>query len=83
MKIAFVITRGDSIGGAHIHVRDLSLLASVRQLRPSARVLIMTAYYTPEIVAQALELGARGVLSKPFELGELGRRVLGEGAVTV
>lgn len=25
MKIAFVITRGDSIGGAHIHVRDLSL----------------------------------------------------------
>ncbi|WP_309570546.1 glycosyltransferase family 4 protein [Deinococcus sp.] len=25
MNIAFVITRGDSIGGAHIHVRDLSL----------------------------------------------------------
>ncbi|WP_412028191.1 glycosyltransferase family 4 protein [Deinococcus yunweiensis] len=25
MNIAFVITRGDSIGGAHIHVRDLAL----------------------------------------------------------
>ncbi|PNY83001.1 glycosyl transferase family 1 [Deinococcus koreensis] len=24
MKIVFVITRGDSVGGAHIHVRDLS-----------------------------------------------------------
>ena len=64
-------------------VRDLSLLARVRQLRPAARILLMTAHSTPEIVAQALELGAQGVLSKPFELAEMSRRVLGEGAITI
>ena len=58
-------------------VDDLSLLATIRQLRPAATVVLMTAYGTPEIVTQAVALGAHGVLTKPFELGELSRMVLG------
>ena len=58
-------------------VSDLSLLATIRQLRPAATVVLMTAYGTTEIVTQAVELGAHGILTKPFELGELSRMVLG------
>lgn len=52
-------------------VSDLSLLTRVRQLLPSAFVVLMTAFGTPEIVAEALRLGAHGVLDKPFALEEL------------
>jgi CheY-like chemotaxis protein len=55
---------------------DLSLLATIRQLLPDTPVVIMTAFGTPEIIAQAYRLGVRGVLNKPFELAELSRLVL-------
>jgi DNA-binding NtrC family response regulator len=58
---------------------DLSLLATVRQLLPDAVVVLMTAYETPEITSRALELGACGVLRKPFELADVTRIVLGPG----
>jgi len=47
---------------------DLSLLASIRQVLPSARVILMTAFGRPEMVQAALELGAFRVISKPFEM---------------
>jgi two-component system, NtrC family, response regulator AtoC len=50
---------------------DLTLLRRVRQLLPNAFVLLMTAFGTPEIVAEAMALGAHGVLTKPFALEEL------------
>ena len=56
-------------------MHDLSLLATLRQLRPSAHLILMTAYGTPEVLAGARALGA-DVLMKPFELGELTRLVL-------
>lgn len=57
-------------------MNDLSLLATIRQLIPEAPVVLMTAFGTPEVLAQARRLGVRGVLQKPFELAELSRMVL-------
>lgn len=54
-------------------VDDLSLLGRVRELLPGALVVLMTAFGTAEVVADAFELGVVGVLNKPFELSELSR----------
>lgn len=54
---------------------DLSLLATLHQLLPAARLILMTAFGTPDIVQQAALLGAT-VLNKPFELSDLNRLVL-------
>ena len=39
-------------------VHDLSLLAAVRRLSPTSRVILMSAHTTPEIAKEALALGA-------------------------
>lgn len=57
-------------------MRDLSLLATIRQVLPETPIVLMTAFGTPEVMAQARRLGVRGVLNKPFELAELSRLVL-------
>ena len=57
-------------------MHDLSLLGTIRQVLPRAAVFVMTAFGTPDVVAEALELGARKVLTKPFDLDELRRLVL-------
>jgi DNA-binding NtrC family response regulator len=56
---------------------DLSLLAMIRRLVPACRVIMMSAYGTADIVQGARDLGVYDVLSKPFELHELGT-LLGE-----
>ena len=40
-------------------------------LVPGGRVILMTAYGTPEVAQQALERGAFKVLHKPFEMQEI------------
>jgi DNA-binding NtrC family response regulator len=57
-------------------MRDLSLLATIRQLLPETPVVLMTAFGTQEILATARQLGVRAVVNKPFELGELSRVVV-------
>jgi CheY-like chemotaxis protein len=52
-------------------MRDLSLLATLRQLHPNASIILMTAFGSDEIVERAIALGAKAVLNKPFELGTL------------
>jgi DNA-binding NtrC family response regulator len=47
---------------------DLTLLSAIRALSPRPAVVMMSAYATAEIAAQALTLGAFDVLSKPFDL---------------
>jgi DNA-binding NtrC family response regulator len=47
---------------------DLSLLASVRTLSPNSKVIMMTAFETPDMVRDALGLGACSVLAKPFDM---------------
>jgi DNA-binding NtrC family response regulator len=58
---------------------DLSLLASIRRHAPRARVIMMTAFGTSELVRDALDLGAFRVLSKPFDIEEFADLV-GEAA---
>ena len=55
---------------------DLELLATIRVLAPTAAVIMMTAFGTPEVLAGALELGAYRVLQKPFEVHDLAALVL-------
>ena len=56
-------------------MNDLSLLGTLRQLLPDAQLILMTAFGSPEIIADARALGA-DVLSKPFELSDLSRLIL-------
>jgi DNA-binding NtrC family response regulator len=55
---------------------DLGLLATIRHEAPDARVILMTAYGSPEVVKGAMELGAYRVVSKPFEVDDLAALVL-------
>ena len=47
---------------------DLGLLAEVRRAAPHACVILMTTYGRPELTAEAVALGAWGVLDKPFDI---------------
>lgn len=57
-------------------MRDLSLLATLRQLMPEARLVLMTAFGSADTACEAALLGAC-VLNKPFELDDMHRAVLG------
>jgi DNA-binding NtrC family response regulator len=50
---------------------DLTLLARLRRLTPATRIILMTAYGTPEMSQEALDIGAYCVLNKPFEMNAL------------
>ena len=54
---------------------DLTLLASLRQASPQTKIILMTAYGTPEVVRGALELGAYRVVNKPFEMQDVANLV--------
>ena len=53
----------------------LQLLALIKERQPSPEVILITAYSTEEVAAQALERGAFGYLGKPFEVDDLLERV--------
>lgn len=59
--------------------RDLSLLRALRAMAPDSKVILMTAFGTPDIARDALDSGAFRVLDKPFELDDLAL-VVGEAA---
>jgi two-component system response regulator AtoC len=50
---------------------DLTLLSRLRRLTPTMRIILMTAFGTPEISQGALDRGAYCVLNKPFEMNAL------------
>jgi len=50
---------------------DLTLLSRLRRLAPTTRIILMTAYGTPEVLQGALDLGAYCVIHKPFEMSVL------------
>jgi two-component system response regulator AtoC len=50
---------------------DLHLLERILQLQPSAAVVMMTAFGTPEVTAGALKLGAYRVVAKPFDMHDM------------
>lgn len=47
---------------------DLSLLRQIRELAPECRLILMTAFGTPDILDEARQAGAFEVLSKPFDM---------------
>jgi DNA-binding NtrC family response regulator len=51
---------------------DLSLLANIRRLSPSSAVAMMTAYRSETMRSEAIELGARLVMDKPFDMAAIG-----------
>ena len=50
---------------------DLALLSQLRRLTPATRIILMTAYGTPDILQGALDLGVYCVISKPFEMNDV------------
>ena len=50
---------------------DLSLFSTIKGLVPDGRVILMTAYGTPEVTQGALDRGAYSVVIKPFEMQEI------------
>ena len=47
---------------------DLSLLRRVLAAAPRCRVIMMTAHGTPELLAEAVRVGAFATIAKPFDL---------------
>ena len=50
---------------------DLAPLSMMRKIAPKTRVILMTAYGTPEVCAEARRLGVFTVMEKPFDLDTL------------
>jgi two-component system, NtrC family, response regulator AtoC len=46
----------------------LQLLGKIRTLSPRSRVVMMTAHGTPEVIAEAVRLGAVCVVNKPIDM---------------
>lgn len=51
--------------------KGLSLCKTITERVRPGRVILMTAYGTPEVAQGALDLGAYEVLSKPFEVNHI------------
>jgi two-component system, NtrC family, response regulator AtoC len=58
-------------------VDDLSLLEKIRERSPSTAVVVMTAFGSPEVKERALAIGARQLINKPFEMGDMAAAVEG------
>lgn len=50
---------------------DLGLLEALRNQLPESRVVMMSAYGTPDIIQRAKALGVQRFLDKPFEMESL------------
>ena len=50
---------------------NLQLLSTIKTVSPRSQVVLMTAYGTPEIAAEALRLGAYCVVDKPLEMQDV------------
>jgi DNA-binding NtrC family response regulator len=60
----------------------LSLFERIRDLMPAGRVILMTAYGSPEVVDKALQLGVYRVVSKPFEVTDIASMIRHASATT-
>jgi CheY-like chemotaxis protein len=56
-------------------MNGIELLERIRAIHPSAGVVMVTANADPQLARQALELGARAYVDKPFDLAYLKRVV--------
>lgn len=66
-------------GGTDVVLLDLRLpdadglgvLSAMRRLSPTTPVILMTAYGTPEVLDEAMQIGAFSIVIKPFEMRDL------------
>ena len=66
-------------------VDGLTVLGRLREARPDAHVVVMTAHGTMETAIQAMQRGAYDYLAKPFDLDEVllvAERALAAGRLT-
>lgn len=49
----------------------LTLIGELKRRRPTCRVILMTAFGTPDVAREALETGVLEVIDKPFDLDRL------------
>lgn len=56
---------------------DLSLFMTIKGLIPRGKVILMTAFGTPEVTQGALDLGAHSVVTKPFEVNDIASIIRG------
>jgi CheY-like chemotaxis protein len=49
----------------------MRLLSTVKRLAPDSRVILMSAYCTPEMTTDALAMGAYRVVSKPIDMHDV------------
>jgi two-component system, NtrC family, response regulator AtoC len=54
---------------------NLDLLTLIRARSPGSRIVMMTAYGTPEVAEQAVRLGAYCVVSKPLDMQDVPKLV--------
>ena len=52
-------------------MNGLETLFEFKKIRPEARIIMMTGYSVEQLLAQAVDNGALGVLRKPFQVEEL------------
>ena len=52
-------------------LNGLQVLSAIRAVSPRSRVVLMTAYGTPEVAAEAVRLGAICVVDKPIEMEDV------------
>ena len=71
--LAIVDLRVTPFGGA----QGLDVLREIKRREPRTSVIVLSAYISPELEAEAWVLGADGVLSKPQSLPVLARLALG------
>jgi CheY-like chemotaxis protein len=53
----------------------LEAFKKIREIDPDITVIIMTAYQVEQLREEALELGAKGILNKPFDLKQVLRSI--------
>jgi DNA-binding response OmpR family regulator len=58
-----------------VNTDGLEILRFVRQRCPEAKVILLTAYGSPEVEAEAERLGVDAFLHKPMPLAEIADRV--------
>ena len=56
-------------------INGVETFLEMKKIRPSAQVMMMTGYSVEQLVAQAIEGGALGVLHKPFAAIQVSRSV--------
>lgn len=64
-------------------VADLSLVTRIRQAHVDTAVVVITAFGTPDVLADAQAIGVTAVVSKPFDVHDLARVVLTAGGQDV